>query len=410
VTTAAFSCRSCRAPDLRPVLSLGRMPLANALLTSDELGQPEETYPLDLVFCPGCSLAQITETVPPEKLFREYLYFSSFSETLLRHAEALAVRVAAERRLDQGSLVVELASNDGYLLQHYQRRQVSVLGVEPAVNVAAVARERGIRTVAEFFDEALARDLRARHGGADVIHAHNVLAHVSDLNGFVAGIARLLRDDGIAVIEVPYVKDLVDRCEFDTIYHEHLCYFSLTSAERLLRRHGLVVWEVESLPVHGGSLRLWVGPQASTTPGASVRAMLEQEAAGGVDGPAFYAGFGARVESVRAALASLLAGLVSQGRRLAAYGAAAKATVLLNYLRPERGAIGFVADRSPHKQGRFVPGIRLPIRPPAALLEEQPDYVLVLAWNLAEEIVAQQAEYRRRGGRFIVPIPEPRVL
>ena len=252
-------CRACCRSHLKTILSLGDTPLANALLKKEQLDQPEETYPLDLAFCPHCTLVQITETVPPEKLFREYLYFSSFSDMLLQHARELATRLIHSRGLNANSLVVEVASNDGYLLQYYKQAGIPVLGIEPAVNIARVAQnERGIPTLCEFFGAALARRLRDEGRRADVIHAHNVLAHVADLNGFVEGIRLVLKDDGVAVIEVPYVKEMIDRCEFDTIYHEHLCYFSLTALDALFRRHGLIIQDVEHIPIHGESLRLFV--------------------------------------------------------------------------------------------------------------------------------------------------------
>jgi SAM-dependent methyltransferase len=390
-------------------LSLGRTPLANALLTEAELALPEPTFPLDLVRCLGCTLVQITETVPPEVLFREYTYFSSFSESFLRHADALAGRLVAERRLGAGSLVLEAASNDGYLLQHYLRRGIPVLGVEPARNVAEAARrDRGVPTVCEFFGRDLARALRDEGRRVDVLHAHNVLAHVPDLDGFVAGIALLLADEGVAVIEVPYVKDMMDRCEFDTIYHEHLCYFSLTALTPLFVRHGLVVREVERLSVHGGSLRLFAARGGA--PGPSVVRLLEEERAWGVGAAAIYQGFGRKVQALRAALRALLRELKRAGHRVAGYGAAAKGATLLNVVGIGRDILDFVADRSPHKQGRYLPGVHVPIRPPEALLQENPSHVLLLAWNLAEEVLAQQAEYRGRGGRFVIPVPDVRVV
>jgi SAM-dependent methyltransferase len=410
-----FACRSCGASNPEPILDLGRTPLANALLTAEQLGLPEPTYPLELVFCPKCALVQITETVPPEQLFREYLYLSSFSDTMVRHAGDLAARLARERSLGPGSRVVEVASNDGYLLQHYRRLGVPVLGVEPARNVARVAESRGIPTVAEFFGLDLARRLLGGGHAADVIHAHNVVAHVADLHGVVGGIAALLKPDGVAVVENHYVRDLIDRVEFDAIYHEHLCYYSVASFAALFRRHGLELVDVERIPVHGGSLRVFFqradGPRSMQAAGAGrVRRLLDEEAAWGAGAIGTYRGFGGRVESLRRGLVDLLARLKSEGRRIAAYGASAKSTTLLSYCKIGAETIDFVADRSTVKQGRFTPGTRIPIVAPERLLETRPDHVLLLTWNFADEILAQQAEYRRRGGRFIIPIPELKIV
>jgi SAM-dependent methyltransferase len=408
-------CRSCGHDHLVPVLSLGRMPLANAFLAPEQIGQPEETYPLDLVFCPACTLVQLTEVLPPEKLFREYLYLSSFSDTALRNAALLTERMTTSCRLGPGSLVVEIASNDGYLLQYYRDRGIPVLGVEPALNVARVAEARGVRTLREFFGEPLARQLSADGKQADVIHAHNVLAHVADLNGVVAGLRTLLKPDGVAVVEVPYLKDLIDHVEFDTIYHEHLCYFSLTALHHLFRRHKVALADIERISVHGGSLRVFVEHEddrasANGRSSPSVRRLLEEEAVWGVRRTAFYHEFVAKVKALRDELLTLLRQLRARGHRLAAYGASAKGTTLLNYLGVGCETLDFVVDRSTVKQGRYTPGTHLPIFAPDMLLEAQPDYVLLLAWNWADEILAQQAEYRRGGGRFIIPIPKIQVV
>jgi SAM-dependent methyltransferase len=398
-------CRSCGATDLMPVVSLGQTPLANRLLTAAQLSEPEPTYPLDVVFCPRCTLVQLVETVPPEQLFREYFYFSSFSDTMLQSAAALAERLTAERRLGPQSLVVEVASNDGYLLQYYRQRGVPVLGIEPAMNIAAVARERGIPTLNEFFGRELGERLRDEGQRADVLHANNVLAHIPDLNGMVAGIAAVLKEKGLVVIEVGYLRDLIDKVLFDTIYHEHLCYHSLTSLTNLFRRHGMIVFDVEYMKIHGGSLRVFAS-RVEATPAVSrkVLALLEEEQVWGVGRAETYRAFGRKIQEQKATLLELLHGLKKQGKRIAAYGASAKGSTLLNCYGIGKETLDYVVDRSTVKQGHYAPGTHLPIHAPERLLEDQPDYVVLLTWNFAEEILAQQAEYRRRGGKFIMPV------
>ena len=409
MNTPQVSCRSCGKRELITILSLGKTPLANALLTREQLGEMEPTFDLDLVFCPSCSLVQITETVSPETLFRDYFYLSSFSETMLRHSEENVRELIESRNLNRESLVVEIASNDGYLLQYYKHAGIPVLGIEPARNIAQTAIERGISTVCEFFDAELAKKLIAEGKQADVVHANNVLAHVPDLNGFINGVQLLLKDTGVAVIEVPYVKDMIDRHEFDTIYHEHLCYFSLTALEHLFRRHDLLIEDVKRLDIHGGTLRIHARKQDSNLRPALVEQMLAEEAAW-VGNEEFYRGFGKEVERLRVELVSLLSRLKAEGKRIAVYGASAKGSTLMNYFGLGKPLLDFVVDRSTIKQGHYTPGTHLPIYSPAMLLTEKPDYVLLLTWNFADEILQQQDEYRKQGGRFIIPIPEVRVV
>ncbi len=406
-----IACRACHGTHLIPILSLGQTPLANALRGEDELTAPELVVPLELAFCPNCTLVQITESLAPPELFRDYVYFSSFSDTMLRHAADLAGRIIGEERLDKNSLVIEAASNDGYLLKNYRAHGVAVLGIEPALNVAEAAiTHLGIPTLVEFFTAELARKLADEKLHADIFHAHNVLAHVPDLNGFVEGIRTILKPSGVAVIEAPYIKDMLDHCEFDTIYHEHLCYFSLTALDRCFRRHALTIADVERVPIHGGSLRLFAKPsEAVAEVSPRVVALLKEEAEWGVDTWEPYRIFAVHVNQIKTTLRMLLGNLKAAGMRIAAYGASAKGSTLLNYCGIGPETLDFVVDRSTVKQGKFTPGTGLKIYSPEKLLEEQPDFTLLLTWNFAEEILRQQKEYQNRGGRFIVPIPIPRV-
>ncbi len=410
MTAAITACRACGGETLRPFLSLGKTPLADALVRPDDIDAAEQRFPLEVAFCEECTLVQILHDVPPQTLFVDnYLYFSSFSDHLLEHSRAHATNLITSRGLGEDSLVVELASNDGYLLKNFAEQGIPVLGIDPAPDQAAVAIENGIPTLVEFFGVEVAQRLRAEGKQADVIIANNVMAHVPDLDSFVGGMAELIADDGLITVENPWVHDLVQHAEFDTIYHEHFSYYSCTSVHNLMRRHGLFLNDVEYFPdLHGGTLRWHCGPVEDVSD--RVREFTALEEAEGVTGFAYYADFGERVQANIDALRALLIERRAAGRTIAAYGAAAKGSTLLNASGIGTDLLDFVVDRNVHKHGLMMPGVHVPVRPTEALLEEQPDDVLILAWNFADEIVAQQAEYVRRGGTFLVPVPTPAEL
>lgn len=410
--TAALAvvCRSCGSSGLESFLDLGATPLADALVRPGSFADDEERFPLEVAFCPDCTLVQILEEVPEEKLFVDnYLYFSSFSDALLDHSKRHAEWLIGARGLDGSSLVVEVASNDGYLLRNFVDHGIPVLGIDPAPDQAAAANASGVLTVTEFFGIEMAERLVAEGRRADVIIANNVLAHVPDLNGVVAGMATLLADGGLITVENPSVGELIDKCEFDTIYHEHFCYYSCTSIDRLMRRHGLWLNDVEFFPdLHGGTLRWHIGHHDERTD--RVRERLGAEAAGGMGSIDYYSEFSGRVAGVRVRLKELLSELNAQGAVVAGYGAAAKGSTLLNTTGIGTDLVEFVVDRNVHKQGSLMPGTHQPVLDPQALLDRQPDYVLLLAWNFASEIIEQQHEYLAAGGKFIVPVPEPVVI
>jgi SAM-dependent methyltransferase len=404
--TTLRRCRSCSGAELKTFLDLGVHPIANALLDSGQLDSPEDKYPLQVAFCSNCGLVQTTETIPADVLFgREYPYYSSFIPGLLAHSCEHVGSLLTERKLGAGSLVVEVASNDGYLLRNFVEAGIPVLGIEPAAGPAEAALRQGVPTRNAFFNSALAHELA---GQADIVIANNVVAHVDTINDFVAGLHVILKDDGFASLEFAYLRDLIEKSEFDTIYHEHVFYHSLTAIEPLLLRHGLYLNDAQRLAIHGGSLRV----RASKRPGRSGRLdnLQNEERSLGMDALPYYLSFSERVDVLRDRLTMLLKQTRAKGARLAAYGAAAKGATLLNSLPLEPDLLEFVVDRNPHKVGKFMPGVRLPIRALECLEQERPDYLLILAWNFADEIMEQNHSYGAAGGRFIVPVPEPRII
>ena len=388
---------------------MGLMPRSDGLLDGSVLDRREPKRSLRVAYCPECSLVQLLETPAPEEMFgADYLYFSSFSEDLLKHSRDNALELIEKRKLGPDNLVVEIASNDGYMLRNFLEKGIQVLGVDPAPQQAEAARKQGVETIADFFGTKLAKSLRARGKKADLIIANNVVAHVPDPNDLVAGFAELLADDGMVVVEFPYVRDLIDYVEFDTIYHEHRCYFSVTSAAALFRRHGLYLNDVRRVAIHGGSLRLYFGK--TEAPSADVRAILEEEKALGLDAYGYYRSFGEKVWKFRARARQLVGELKSGGKRIAAYGAAAKGTIMLNFLGLNNRAIEYVVDKNVHKQGKYMPGVRVRIDDPEMLLQDKPDYVVILPWNFRDEIIRQQRGFLASGGRFVVPIPDLEIV
>jgi len=407
----AARCRSCEARLRHSVVDLGLQPFANAYLTAEQLELPESRYPLHAYVCDECWLVQLGESANPEELFSDYAYFSSYSETWLQHARAYAEQIVGRLSLGPKSLVVEVASNDGYLLRNFVEWSIPVLGIEPAQNVAEHAVTLGVPTEVVFLGHKTAKSLRARGIAADLLVGNNVLAHVPDLNDFVAGLATLLAPTGTLTMEFPHVLRLLLERQFDTIYHEHFSYFSLIAATAVFARHGLEVHDVEELPTHGGSLRVYVGQAEAQHPlRTSVSELLERERGAGLEDVETYARLGDEAEAVRRDVLAFLQDARSDGRRVVAYGAPAKGNTLLNFCQISPDLLPYAVDISPHKQGHFLPGSHLPIEPPARLLADRPDYVLILPWNLKDEIVEQMSAVRGWGGQFVVPIPEVRIF
>lgn len=404
------TCRSCGGRDLTMFLSLGEVPLANAFLKTADLSRPEKRFPLEVYWCSDCALVQLLHVVDPRVLFSRYLYRTGTNATISSHNAELARAVVARVKLQPNDLVTEIASNDGSLLQHFRMMGIRTLGVEPATNIARLARQEGITTLNKFFNLECAARIERRYGRVPVVIANNVLAHVDDTVGFLSACKAILSEHGRVVVEVPYLRELLKQLQYDTIYHEHLCYFSITALMRLYEAAGLAIEHVDHMDIHGGSLRIWARHRDSAGHGAGVRQAGEQEAAAGITKLPALAQFADRVARNRETLRNLLTGLRMQGKTVVAYGAPAKGNTLLCYTGVGAEEIPYTVDRSALKQGLHLPGSHIPIQPLERILTDQPDYVLILAWNFAPEIIRDLDLYRQRGGKFILPIPEPKIV
>jgi 2-polyprenyl-3-methyl-5-hydroxy-6-metoxy-1,4-benzoquinol methylase len=406
------ACMSCRAPLHHPFVDLGMSPLCESYVPAERLNHVEPFYPLHAYVCDRCFLVQLEEFVSPADLFTEYAYFSSYADSWVEHMRRYAETVARRLGLGRESFVVEVASNDGYLLQHFVRMGIPVLGIEPAANVAKVAIDKGIPTLVRFFGEATARELAAQGRRPDLICGANVLAQVPDPNDFVKGLAVLLKPGGVVTIEFPHLMRLMEGNQFDTIYHEHFSYFSFVAVERIFAAQELTLFDVEELPTHGGSLRIYARHAADGAKPVTERAreLRRRELDAGLTRLETYDTFAERVKETKRKLLEFLIAAKRAGKTVAGYGAPGKGNTLLNYCGIRTDFIDFTVDRSAYKQGKFLPGTHIPIHHPDRLAEARPDYVLILPWNFQEEIVAQMAHVRSWGGRFVVPIPEVRVL
>lgn len=411
IHTIRETCRGCnQAAGLRRFLRLGNQPLANAFLKTPDDFSEEKKYPLDVYFCEVCSLVQLVDVIDPSVLFRNYIYVTGTSDTIAKHNKEYASTVIEYMDITEG-LVAEVASNDGSLLKCFQAKGVKTIGIEPAANIAKMATDAGIETINSFFNYETSQIIRKSHGMADVVIGNNVLAHVDDTQDFLRGAKHLLKPNGLMIVEVPYLGEFMDRLEYDTVYHEHLCYFSITALLTLCDAAGLVITRIDHVPVHGGSIRVYAGSKEHyKAHSEEVLKEADKEKASGLTQLNHYKEFANDVDINKNDLLSLLKGLKQQGKSIAAYGAPAKGNTLLNYCEINTDLIPYTVDKSPLKLDFYTPGMHLPVLPVETLLERQPDYVLILAWNFADEIIKQQQEYQARGGQFIIPLPKPKIV
>jgi len=406
-----MNCRFCGREEIFRFLDLGSMALANSFLTREELGAVTEPIcPLDVFFCEECGLVQIGHVVSPDALFKDYIYFSATSDLVHRHAAYLAQSFHGRFNLSPTALVVEIASNDGTVLSYFKKSGINVLGVEPASNIAVVAQEAGITTINDFFNAETAAAVKQKYGVADVILARHVFAHVPDIHGFVQGLTDLLSPHGAIAIEAPYLIDFVEKNEFDTVYHEHYSYLSVRAMSHLFARYGMEVFDVEQVAIHGGSLIYFIGHAGAQAISSNVQMLIDAELAKGLGNKETYIAFAERTARIKDETLTLLRELKTSGKRVAAYGAPAKGNTFLNYCGIGTDLVAYTVDKSPYKQNLYTPGAHLPVYHPDKLAQDMPDYVLLLAWNFADEILMQQKEYLAKGGKFIQAIPEVRIL
>jgi 2-polyprenyl-3-methyl-5-hydroxy-6-metoxy-1,4-benzoquinol methylase len=407
----AMQCRFCDNTNVKRFLELGEMPLANAFLTEDEVNTIKEPkFPLDVFFCVDCGLVQIDPVVPPQDIFKDYIYFSSTSDAVHKHAQYLAQSFKERFQLHDNSFIVEIASNDGCVLNYFKKLDMNILGVEPAENIAKVAVDSGIETYIEFFNEETARKIKDKYGNADAILARHVFAHVPEIHSFMRGLKLLLSTNGVIAIEAPYLVDFVEKVEFDTIYHEHLSYLSLRPMSKLFKKYGMEIFDVEHFDIHGGSLIYYISNEGAHEVSPKVGRYTENELQKGFDDIDTYYDFADKTSQIKAKLIDLLNQLKDAGNTIAAYGAPAKGNTLLNYCNISTDLIDYIVDKSKYKQDLYTPGTHIPVYSPERLLEDMPDYTLLLAWNFADEILEQQKLYREKGGKFIVPIPDIKVV
>lgn len=403
-------CRSCKSTDLEKIVSLGNSPLANNFLTKEELASKEVSYPLEVYFCKDCGLSQLGYIVPAEKMFSNYLYMPSTSDTFVKHFSDMASDLTQRFDISKGDLILDIGGNDGTLLKEFKKYGANVLNIEPAKNIAEVSEAKGVETFNDYFTEVNALKILEKVGKAKMIIGTNVFTHIDNLDDFIKGVETLLDNAGVLVIEVYYLGSIIKNMSFDIIYHEHLSYFTANSLKKLFEKHNMTMFDVKLVPIHGGSLRVFVCNSGAYPIEPAVEQFISNELDGKLDSIETYTNFTKQIESLKTRVLNILKILKSQGKKIVGYGAPAKGTTLLNYFGIDNTILDYIVDRNTLKQGMYVPGVHIPILKPESLLEDRPDYIFILAWNFADEIMRQLSEYKELGGKFIIPIPEPKIV